>query len=432
MPPELSDDLAVDVLIIGGGIQGHYLARQLADRYSVCLLTDPAARVETTEAEGYLSAGYEGNDANRIQPARRAAGYWKLWAESHELRHDEARTHYAVAPDELSTRPRLWSDASLVYREAELPGVFSGGSISDHVTFETSNDVLISPSVLLNELRRGIEHCCLRGSVIKISLNNDKAVDWVDVEIDGVTIPIVPRYTVLAASGGNAGLLQKVALRLRDPVRRKEGVDVAKASQAVRRRYLLCVRGADLPLVAGHYGGYTITAHTVDGGDVVWIVNPPIDDTLTTLGADDLRFEVNVDDKVVAGAVGALFAMSPQIEREAHHFQWHVYARRKTEHPMMAARNTAKVGQPAPAKIDNFGLEQFMALWPSHSSYAMIVGDVAAERIAESLGPKGDFGLALSPAEFAHAEPEPAIARWEAPGFGWRSWDAFRADHSID
>lgn len=432
MPVELSEDLAVDVLIVGGGIQAHYLARQLVDRYSVCVLSDPSVREETLDTEGYFSAGYEGNDANRIQPARRAAGYWKLWSESHGVVHDESETYFTVGPDDLVTRPRLWSDASLVFQQAtDLPSVFGGGSISDHVAFRTVNDVVVSPSAVLAQLRQGIEHCFIQGKVVKVGLANDRAIEFIDVEIDGATIPIVPRYTVFAASGANAGLIAKVAVRFRDVAKRKERTEQAKASQAVRRRYDLCIRG-DLPLVSGHFGGFQVTSHRLVGtSDVIWIVNPPIDDALTTLGVDDLRFDVPVDSKVVASVVRILFGMSPAIERGAHRFRWSVYGRRRTEHPMMAVRQSSKVGQPAPAKIDNFGLDSFMALWPSHSSYAMIVGDVATERIAEALGARGDFGLAVSPAELADATPAPPQARWEEPSFPWHSWDTFAADHSI-
>jgi len=433
MPAELTDDLAVDVLIIGGGVQGHYLARQLADRYSVCLLTDPTMRVETLEAEGYLSAGYDGNDANKIQPARRAAGYWKLWAESNEIPHDIVDTVYAVAPDDISLRTRLWSDAALGYTQsADLPQAFGGGTISEHMPFVTTNDVLISPSVMLNTLRKGIEHCCIEGKVMKIGLANDKAIEFVDVDVDGTTVPIVARYTVFAASGGNAGLLQKTAVRFRDVAKRKDRQELVKSSQAIRRRYVLCVRGDSLPPVAGHFGGFQVASHQVPGSrDRVWIVNPPIDDALTTLGPDALQFEVAVDSAVVSGVVRVLFGMSPELERIAHRVQWGVYARRKTEHPMMAVRNTSNVGQPAPAKIENFGLDTFMALWPSHTSYAMIVGDVAAERITESLGPRHDFGLAVSPAELAPSAPNPIVARWEADTFPWLGWDAFAREHGI-
>ncbi len=425
-------ELGVDVLIIGGGIMGHYLAQSLVPKYTVCLLTDPQIRVETIEAEGYFSAGYEGNDANRIQPARRAAGYWKLWAESNGVENDYAPTYFLVPPDDEIARTRLWTDAALVFhREDRVPSVFEGGSASSHLPYVVENDVIMNPAHVLGKLREGVEHCCLEGEVVKFIMASDEGIDYVEVDVNGELIPIVPRFTVLAASGGNAGLLSKVAVRTRDAEKRKDRVETAKTCQAVRKKYLLAARGSDLPLVAGHVNGLQITAHPLAGtNDRIWLVSPPIDDTLTTLGQEDLRFEVPVDPKVVAATIGTLFSTSPEIERIAHRLQWSVYVRRKTEHPMMAVRDTSSVGQPAPAKIETLGIDGFMALWPSHLSYSMIVGDVASERIGEYLGAPGDFSADLSVADLA-GPLEPLRPRWDRDDFPWHDWDSFAKTHDI-
>lgn len=425
-------ELGVDVLIIGGGIMGHYLAQSLVPKYTVCLLTDPTIRVETIEAEGYFSAGYEGNDANRIQPARRAAGYWKLWAESNGIDNNYAATYYLVPPDEEIARTRLWTDAALAYhRDDHLPSVFEGGTAASHLPYVTENDVIMNPGHVLGKLREGIEHCCLSGEVVKFIMASDEGIDYVEVDVNGELIPIVPRFTVLAASGGNAGLLSKVAVRTRDAEKRKDRVDASKTCQAVRKKYLLAMRGVDLPLVAGHVAGLQITAHPLPGtNERIWLVSPPIDDSLTTLGQEDLRFEVPVDSKVVAATLEQLFSMSPEIERVAHRLQWSVYVRRKTEHPMMAVKDTSAVGQPAPAKIETLGIDGFMALWPSHLSYSMIVGDVASERISDYLGAPGDFGDDLSVADLA-APLEPLRPRWDRDDFPWHGWDSFAKTHDV-
>lgn len=425
-------DLLVDVLVIGGGIMGHYLTRSLANRYSVCMLTDPTVRVETIEAEGYFSAGYDGNDVARIQPARRAAGYWKLWAESNGVEHDQADKQFLLAPDDEVARTRLWSDASLVFRRADaIAPVFSGGSCADHVPYLVENDVVVNPAHVLAELRRGIEDCCVEGEVVRFGLATDEAIDHVEVDVDGQTVPIVPRFVVLAASGGNAGLLHKIAVRFRDPARRKAGIDTARASQAVRHRLLVCVKGAELPLVAGQVDGLHVAAHPLtDTIDRVWLVSPPIDDARTVLGEEDLRFEVPVDSDAVADTVDRLLAASPELAGIAHRLQWSAYGRRKTEHPMMAVPDTSAVGQPAPAKVETFGLDAFLALWPSHLSYAMIVGDVAAERIGEALGPTGAFSDGLLPRHLA-GRSEPFRARWDHPEFPWDNWETFAGVHGI-
>src|SRR3954451_11432634 len=113
MAPDLDGDLGVDVLIIGGGIQGLYIAREVAKTYSVCVVADPTVAAATLESPGYLSAGYDGNDANPIQPARRAAGWWRLWAESSRVPFAEEAPSSSVAAAEFSSRTRLWTDAML-------------------------------------------------------------------------------------------------------------------------------------------------------------------------------------------------------------------------------------------------------------------------------------------------------------------------------
>ena len=114
----LDRDLGVDVLIIGGGIQGLYLARALHPQYAVCVVEDPARPSEALDASGLFSAGYDGNDAVRIQPARRAAGYWRQWAEANGVAHDLAPTMFVTNDDDEAELLRLWGDATLAARRA--------------------------------------------------------------------------------------------------------------------------------------------------------------------------------------------------------------------------------------------------------------------------------------------------------------------------
>jgi hypothetical protein len=163
--------------------------------------------------------------------------------------------------------------------------------------------------------------------------------------------------------------------------------------------------------------------------DVAWLVSPPIDDSLTTLGPDDLRFEPSLESSAVRTTVEHLFAVSPEIERLASSVGWACYAARRTQHPMLAVKNSAKVAQPVPAKLDGFGLEGLLALWPSHLGYAMVVGDVVVERIEAELGPPGDYDA--DPASSAGSPPATARARWDRPGFEWSDWSAFAELHEL-
>ena len=426
MASDLDGDLGVDVLIIGGGIQGLYLARALHKQYSVCILSDPHAPSETLDSPGYFSAGYNGNDVARIQPARRAAGYWRLWAESNGVPHHEVPPYYVMSNDEEGTRTRLWSDATLKSSVApDVPPIFGRGSLVGQAAYLAENDVVMNPTDVVAKLREGLEDHIIQGEVRKFGIITDKAVDFVEVEtMDGRAVPITPRFLLLAANVGNGALLQKLVATFKDRGKRKEAVDTMRGCQAVRRRTTVVARG-DLPLVAGHFDGLDIVAHYVGTGTYVWLISPPIDDGQTVLGPEEVRFSPKLDHDVVSRTVDQLFQVAPLLKDKAGSLEWGAYVARKTEHPMMATPDTSKIAQPAPARLETLDMEGFIAAWPSHLSYAMIVGDVVAEKVQNALGPAGDFTDGPQLSDFASV-PEEQVARWEKSSFEWHRWPDFQ------
>lgn len=423
-------DLGVDVLIIGAGIQGLYLAGSLRDRYTVCVVADPTVRAATLDSPGHVSAGYEGNDAARMQPARRAAGFWRLWGEANGVVSPDADPVYHVAAG-VDSGPQVWVDAALTFHEAgRLPEALAGGALAGEVAYVLDDDVVIHPGALLGRLQARVADRCVAGEVVDVSLAADRAVDAVEVQVGDRLVPIVPRFTVLAAGTGNAGLLSTVAKRMVDRGRRRERQEQARVSQAVARSTVLCLRGRGLPPLAGWFDGLSIVSHAA-GAETVWVVCPA-DDQQVVLGSEDLRFDPPVDGAVVARMVDRLFALSPAVARVAADLRWTAYGTRRALHPMLAGADAASVGRPVPARLDAFDLEAFLALWPSHLGYAMVLGDVVAERVAEALGPRGDFSDGLQVPDVATAAPLPApTARWEREDQPWRDWAGFARDHGL-
>jgi len=431
MEPHLDGDLGVDVLVVGGGIQGLYIAREVARSYRVCVVADPAVATGTLESAGYLSAGYDGTDANRAQPARRAAGWWRLWAESNAVPFDADPAWYLVDPQDLVTRIRYWSDATLGATQADaMPLEFAGGSLEGSTPFRLDTDLVINPATLLTRLRHGIEDVCITGEVVRFGLVSDDAIDHVQVQVGEQVVPIVPRFVVLAAGVGNADLLSKLGARFSDQAKRKASKELVDTCQAVRCQYELCMRGRDLPILNGHFGGLTIATHTrADRDERVWIVTPPVDDSRTVLGQANLRFELGVEPADVSQFVSRLRAASPMIDEMVGDLEWSVYASRRAQHPSLAVGDTSAVAHPVPAKLEKFGLESFLAVWPSHLAYAQFVGDAVAERIAEALGAPGDFSDGPQPSDLASA-PVELQARWDRDDFPWQGWDDFSSAFS--
>jgi hypothetical protein len=222
-----------------------------------------------------------------------------------------------------------------------------------------------------------------------------------------------------------------IGTRVNDQTRRKDGQELARMSQAIRRSHLLCIRGRELPLISGTYDGFSIVAQPLTSSDdIVWLVAPPPDDALTTLGPDDLRFEPKVDPAVVRDTLERLFSMSPAIERLAPELRWSCYTARRAQHPMLATGDSSRVAQPVPAKLDAFGLDGMLALWPSHLGYAMVLGDVVVERIQAELGEPGDFRDSLSLADLEIEQPQ-LRARWDRDNFPWRDWSSFATRHEV-
>ncbi len=434
MPPDVGRDLGVDVLIIGGGIQGLYLARSLHPRYSVCVVADPHRPSEGLDAPGLFSAGYSGNDPVRIQPARRSAGYWRLWAEANGVEHDLATTLFvATDGDAAADRIRLWSDATLPARRASsLPEIFAGGSLDPTLAFDAPADLVMNPATVLARLREGLEHRFVWGEVVKFGLITDHDIEFVEVQDDaGALISITPRFVVLADDVHNGALLQRLVAGFKDRAKRREATDAMRTCQAVRRRTTVAIRG-DLEPVAGSFADLEIVTHSVGGepSEVVWLVSPPIDDRQTVLGPEDARFEPSVDPALVRSTVERLHEIAPHLLARSSELAWGVFAARKTEHPMMAVADTSNLAQPAPARLESLDMDSFTAVWPSHLGYAMIVGDVVAERIDAALGSSVSFVDGLQPAD-VQGEGPPMVARWERAEFLWNDWATFASVHGI-
>jgi hypothetical protein len=440
MDPDLGGDLDVDVLVIGAGIQGLYIAHELARTYTVAVVSHPTVAASTLESSGYFSAGYDGNDANRIQPARRAAGWWRLWAETHDVAINTEPPWFVVEPDDVSSRTRLWADAMLGAPQADaLPPLLADGSLGGAAAFVAEADVVIDPATVLDRLRTGIGPWWLEGEVVRFGLAGDDAIDHVQVQVGDDLVPVVPRFVVAAAGVGNADLLTQISSRFGDHDRRKASKELVDRCQAVRSQPVICLRGADLPALDGRFGALTVASHRLAGTDErVWLVEPPIDDRHTTAGPDNVRFERPVDSAVVAATVERLLAASPTVARLAPSLRWSTYVTRCTQHPMLLdpdphadpPATQSLVAQPVPAKLEKLGLDGFLAVWPSHLAFAQFVGDAVAERVREALGPAQDFGPGLDPSAFG-AAPATVPARWAGDTLGWLDWDAFAAAHGI-
>lgn len=428
MPPQRSQDLGVDVLIVGAGLQAAYLANSLHPRFSVLVVDDPGLPSDDLDGDGRFGAGYDGNDVARIQPARRAAAFWSHWARDQDLTDSRRRHVRLPAPRAVADRTSAWTAATLPFADCDpLPEVFEGGTARNARAFETPGDVVLDPGTVIDRLRASSAPRWVRAEVVAFSLFADDVIELVELDVAGKPVPVVARVVVVAAESGNAEVLRRLAARVRDPVRRREVTRGVRSCQAVLSQQVVAIRG-DLPLLAGTIDDLSYTSHA-DGDEVVWLVSPPPNPALTTLGPVDARFPVPVDSDEVAEVVEQVLAVSPMLFRHAHRLSWTAWGRRIAQHPMAAG--TGEIGAPVPARLDSFGFQGVLALWPSHPAFTMVLGDVAAERIAAELGTPADFSRSLEPEDLAHSPSSAPVSRWRRPVGGWSSWESFAEAHDI-
>jgi glycine/D-amino acid oxidase-like deaminating enzyme len=429
--------LEVDVLVIGGGLAALSIARELQRTHSVCVVVEPHVVYETYESNACFGAGYGGNDLVRIQAARRAAGYWHLWAESNNVPHDFSARLHLLGPEEERVRTRLWADAGLASSPVAprwLPPVLVAGAAVGRPLYVTENDVVMDPVRVAAELRAGLEDRLLAGTILRFGQIADAGIHYVQVELpDGRTAAITPGAVVLAADAANGTLLHKLVPTISSRARRREAVEVLRTCQAVRRRTTIVVRG-DLPLLSGNFDGTDIVALPVDGDGggthgegtepAVWIVQPPVDDTLTVVGPDDVRRPPKLDLTEAAATIDRLFELCPEVRKRARKLSWGAFVARRTQHPASAALDRSLVAEPVPAKLETFGVPGFVAAWPSHLAYNSLISDHVTERVRQSLPTGGvrpdDAALAAMP----RPAPEAFLARWDRPDFVWHDWSA--------
>ena len=428
-------DLGVDVLVLGAGLQALYVASALADRYSVCVVDDPAMQAEDLDGHGMFTAGYEGNDVARVQPARRAASFWRLWGEERGLLSPATESVWAAPAAPGRPVSALWSDAALPFTPIdELPEPLRAGVASGWEAFRIPGETVLDPAGVARALLEPVSDRVIRGTDVRFAMFGDDQIDTVEVDVDGEVVPILARYVVVAADAGNGALLARLASRIPDARRRREAREAVARCQANRRQPVVAVRG-ELPPLSGWLGGLRVTSHRPARGDtddeLVWLVSPPPHEVSATVGPEDLRFTPSIDRDVVGATAERLLQLSPDVFRRAHRLRWTTWTARRTEHPMIATDDLSSVGQPVPARMETLGLEGFVALWPSHPSYTMILGDVVAERVADALGASAAFSEGVQPQDLIGFDRRHYVDRWDRSTTEWHSWEDFAETYDV-
>lgn len=411
-------DIGVDVAILGGGLAARILAGALHPRRSVCVVDDPAFTTERSTVDGYVSAGYGASDAREAASERQGAATWRLWAARQGI-EAVGDTPWCTLP--AAARPasiQRWADAGLAHEATGggLPRPFDAGAAAGEATFRLLEDLVVRPGEVLARARRPVEHRWLDRSVVRFRTFGDGVVDAVELEdaVDRRSIAVAPRLVVLAADGGNATLLGRLAMRLDGEQR--DGVRALRDAQVAHRRTVVGVRGS-LPLVSGRFGGCHVVAQPLTGSsDVAWLVRSTVESGRAVHGEEDLRFEPPLDRREAAALLARLLATAPELVDRAEELRWGAWTRRET-------------AGPAGAGVHDAGLPSLLALWCPELSASALAADAAAEWVERALGGRGARGAEPDePLPATGSAATEAPMSWDRPDGPWRSWSQLGAE----
>lgn len=409
--PMPSRNIAVDVLVFGGGIAGLWtLARLRAEGLSAILLETAAlGSGQTIASQGIIHGGVKyalGGSAGDASAA--IAAMPELWTACLEGRGPLDLRSVRV----LSDRQCLWTARGM---GARLMGLAASKTIRAgvstlardqrpegfrdapaNVDVYTVPEPVLEPRSLVEAIARPHERCCVRYNADTLRFTaSGGALRAADVSIDGEPVHIEAAMMVFTAGAGNEALLARAAESL------GRG---APEPPPMQRRPLHMVLARErsegtLPPMYAHAVGMasgplaTVTSQRDTSGRNVWWIGGSV-------------AESGVDRSAVEQARFALEQMSAL----APWFDWSVVDWAPVRIDRAEARTDSGRRPDGPVVIEWAGAA---VCWPSKLAFAPVVADQAVARALERCRQRaGEFPNDFTPAPIARLPWEREDIKW--------------------
>jgi hypothetical protein len=416
-------DVEVDVLIVGGGIQGLMTLRRCIDAgwRNVALVTrDALGHGETLHSHGYDLAGYllgPGAD-DFVEPFTSSSVWWRDWTADHGVTCDDSHPTFVGGTDEfVAERVKLWTDRGLTFDEQpEVPSALAEGIYSDpgHRICGTKNRRM-SPWKIVDALAAPLQEHIIRGELVEVRLDETtNRIDGCSVSIDGTERGFRPKVLLFAAGRDNQTLLRGIT--------DSNGTEVFRERLAgfhrVRDIPMLLIRGP-LPQFSGYFFDLPIAviSHTDDERQPMWIVT--VLDGHTTTGEDiDTGEEPSVGAGLVSDTMKKLHALVPSVQANQHDYEYSVYVGKKIDHP-----------QDKPTwYLGDLGVANLRFVWPVFWT----MSETASSGVISNLRASDDTAAFAAGKPFDGAEHGIVTGavvgeeRRRSPVQEWYGWDEFR------
>jgi hypothetical protein len=404
---------SIDVLILGGGIQGIALLREVADDFSALLIGDDQRVSETLHFHGYFSSGWNATNLDAAKVYRRVAADWNRLLARYDLAPQQTSFHAALPPSAVDALQGNWKRAEISAVEEPFPAPLKLEGLPKHRVFRFADDLVFDGAAAFARFRDPVADHTRVGSAVGFERAGNR-IAQVTVKISEKTIDLEPAIVLAACGAGNARILELLKLP----------AETVRNSQLVRPLHMVLARGPRLPKVSGFLLDLVVVHHPYDDHEGLWIVTLNPEEPRFSAGVVDMARDPAAEPALVRASLEKLAAVVPDFEKLAADCRWDVYVGWKTDAPGPKTAPLLNLEYPLPYDVRDFGLTNFLAVWPNHWCLATPAAAAAGREVRKKI--EHDHDQPDVPAG-AGLAPDSRRDKWKRSDRRWQEWKQFAA-----
>ena len=401
--------ITLDILIIGGGIQGLWTFNNLTELgYRVALITDsPLGNGQTLDSQVYKHTGHFYNNIEMAQRLKEFSQEWQDFIKASNLVKAQKQAFLGFNRKVAVKWTQMWDQAGLEYSgidPQEIPQAFKEGELKQGCFFHTGETCLHGQELIKN-LAEPVKDLIFQGQITGFQSNHGLVTE-VQATIAGKAITFLPKYIVLTAGRGNQHLLNQITKD--DVVLHQKTKDI----QQLRRCQVLVLKGEKLPSTSCLFPGLQLFSGCREvNGEIIWLVTYGFDDPIEL----DINSKIPVDKKRLQLCIKQLQKVMPKIMEMD--LDWALYPAVKAESKALGSGL-----RPNGDFVDNCGLQNVTVCYPTKLSLAPRASKRIAHKIQDYLGQgEGRF----NPSNFGIPQQEVPIGKERWQTLDWLKWQDF-------
>ena len=253
--------IAVDLLVLGGGVQGLALMKELSSDYSAVLVGTSPRVSESLHSHGYFSSGWNAANLEAARVYHQVAGSWRSFLDQNQIPSQHSSFYAALPEPAVAFLEPNWKKAGIAYQKVQFPQPFDLSRLPAHQTYQFSEDLVFDAAPVITLLQRPLAGALLEAVVTGVEVRN-RVVTEVTVHAGEGSLTITPGYLLAACGAGNAALLKMMGV---------PGDQVAR-SQVVRPMHMILARGTPVPHFSGCFLDLLVIAHPLQDGETLWLI----------------------------------------------------------------------------------------------------------------------------------------------------------------